>query len=214
MLFFRSVFIVAIWFLCSAFFGPERVKHPLGEVVTFTSEPTDYELRLEKGKRIVHAKTGEKTASGLVILDAEKCLVDDKLNWRWMVLKMHNLVDIENKEKEDFAASVHLIYSDHQGADFYKNDFHMLSYVWAAQDTSIGSLLDAPAKRKGMQKRILLQNKHTPLQQWQVESRQVTNDLQQAFGEKPPYPLRAIMLFTDSDQTNEKAEAIYQMNCM
>ncbi len=209
----RHSLLIASFIMLSAFFGPEQTKHPLGDVITFTSEPTQYLLKSEGDEKRVHAITGEATASGLVKMTPQKCLNDGILNWRWKVLKAHPKVDIESKEHEDFAASVHLIYSEHEGSDFFKNDFHMLSYVWAAQNDPIGAVLNTPKNRHGTQKRILLQNKQSPLQQWQTESRNVQNDLIKLFGERPPYPLRALMLFTDSDQTGKRAEAIYQMDC-
>lgn len=209
----RLLSLFVIWLFTSAFFGPDRSSHPLGEVINFTSEPTRYELKHQKNESIIHAITGDESASGLVIANPEKCFINDQLNWRWKLQKSHSSVDVEQKEQEDFAASVHLIYSAHEGSDFYKHDFHMLSYIWVAQDKLIESILNAPTNRAGTQKRILLQNKATPLHEWKTQSRNIKHDIRLAFNELPPYPLRAMMLFTDSDQTAQTAEALYQMDC-
>lgn len=208
----RPLMLLALFCATSAFL-PGRSTHPLGELVSFTFTPTQYEKIILEDKPIIQATAGNKTASGLLHFTPIDCLSKGKLNWRWQVLDSHSSVDIEDSNREDFTASIHLIFSERVGNDFYKSDYDMLSYVWAQQDDAIGSIFQAPAGRSGNHRRILLQNKASPAHQWKNETRIIVKDFMKAFGKKPEYPLRAIMLFTDNDQTAEPAKALYDIGC-
>ncbi|MEO9968456.1 MAG: DUF3047 domain-containing protein [Hyphomonadaceae bacterium] len=56
---------------------------------------------------------------------------------------------------------------------------------------------------------MVLRAGEAPLGEWLMETRNVVEDFEAAFGHAPPSDVRRLCFFTDADQTGERATAYY-----
>lgn len=136
--------------------------------------------------------------SGIQIL--KKFKVDLKnypvLNWKWRVIKFPSEDKITDRNKGDNGASVYAIFSGFLSRT-------ALKYTWSNY-YSKSTFID-----KGPRMKVLvLRDKSDPKSTWTEESRNIYDDYLKLFGKEPPKMI-GIALMTDSDNTENYAEADY-----
>ena len=171
--------------------------------VTFGSEDTEYSFQTKKDKLIINA-VGRDSASGLFVSEPETCLNNNKLSWSWKVDRIQPTADITVEEKEDFAASVLIIFGKPSLVSKPKG----LIYAFANTNLPLGSVVSSPRAPKNF-RTIIIDNNKSPLMNWSQYQRNIITDYELAYGEAPDKNLHTIGVFTDNDQTKEPVEASY-----
>ncbi|MDD4203109.1 MAG: DUF3047 domain-containing protein, partial [Candidatus Omnitrophica bacterium] len=107
---------------------------------------------------------------------------------------------IEEKDEEDFAARIYVIFS----AAFFPQT-KVIEYIWA-EDLPIGHIGTSPYS-KNIKVLVLRSSKKDD--EWFTENRDIYDDFVLLFGEKPKKDIKAISFMTDSDSTKTKATCFY-----
>jgi hypothetical protein len=121
------------------------------------------------------------------------------LKWEWRVVKLPQGGDERFKETGDSAAAIYVIFQGILRPNTIK-------YVWSAS-LPLGTTTQSPYNSKT--KIVVLQNQHSPLDQWIAETVDVRDDYKRLFG-KEPEQVQAIGLMSDSDNTGSVAIAHYR----
>ena len=184
---------------------------------------TDYHLTIFQETLAIRAR-GRDSASGLirsVDVDLQSC---PELEWAWAATQVQRSVDLREKEGEDVAASLFLLFGD-PGLYSDPDPVPTLRYVWTTDHVERDEVIDNPYL-PGIVKSIAVRVTRTAatpgpsasgLAGWQVERRDVLADFRRAFGSAPEQGLSAIAIFSDNDQTGEPVEAYYgwaRMHCI
>lgn len=181
---------------------------------------TDYQLTIFDKSVAIRAR-GRDSASGLirsVDIDPVAC---PEIEWAWAVTKLQKTVDLHEKQGEDVAASLFLLFGD-PGLYSNPDPVPTLRYVWTTDHVQQDEVIDNPYF-SGVVKSIAVHitpqsNDPEPLTAaWSVEHRNIYEDFLRAFGHPPAERLQAIAIFSDNDQTHEPVEAFYgwaQVSCM
>jgi len=167
---------------------------------------TDYKLVSVDGRVAIRA-VGKNSASGLlceVRTDIEECA---QIEWAWRVDKMQPDADIRTKEYDDVAASIFLLFGD-PGPLFNLKPVPTLRYVWTNSRVGVDEIIDNPYM-PGIVKNVVVRTGHSGTGRWFIEKRDFVQDFERAFGRPPEKPIRALVLFTDNDQTRQPVTAYY-----
>ena len=114
--------------------------------------------------------------------------------------------DITVEEKEDFAASLFIIF----GKPGVFSKPKVLIYAFANTNLPQGSIVNSPNAPDNF-RTIVLENQETPLMNWFQYKRNILDDYELVYGEMPEKMLHSIGIFTDNDQTGEAVEASYDL---
>ena len=101
-----------LFLLLALFFSTAMVSNAQNNElisISFADKDTKYSYEEEDEKLIIHAE-GQNSASGLFVSDPATCLENNQLTWSWRVDQIHDTADITVEEKEDFAASLLIIF--------------------------------------------------------------------------------------------------------
>lgn len=181
---------------------------------------TDYQLTIFDKSVAIRAR-GQDSASGLirsVDIDPAAC---PEIEWAWAVTKLQKTVDLHEKQGEDVAASLFLMFGD-PGLYSNPDPVPTLRYVWTTDHVQQDEVIDNPYL-SGVVKSIAVHvtpqssDSTTPPETWFVEQRNIQDDFLRAFGHPPAEALQAIAIFSDNDQTHEPVEAYYgwaRVNCL
>lgn len=186
-------------------FNPETVLEDAWQHLVLNGK-TEYRL-VAKGSRVAIRAVGTGSASGLirrVSVDPSQCPV---FEWSWSVSKLQAAADLTSKDREDVAASVFLLFGD-PGFLFDPKPVPTIRYVWTNDKAAAGDVIDNPYL-PGVVRSIVVERGAVTGGIWVTERRNVREDYRQAFGASPDAAIRAVVLFTDNDQTNEPVEAYY-----
>ena len=173
--------------------------------VTFGEQATQYSFNQQNMKLIIDAE-GQDSASGLFVSNPEICLDNNQLSWSWRVDQIHKTADITVEEKEDFAASLLVIF----GKPGLFSKPKGLIYAFANTDLPKGSVVNSPRAPNNF-RTIVLENQETPLMTWLQYQRNILEDYKLVYGEMPEKMLYTIGIFTDNDQTQEPVKASYSL---
>lgn len=168
-------------------------------------EDTEYSFDNLDNRLIINA-IGQDSASGLFIEKPETCLEDNKLSWSWKVDRIQPTADITVEEKEDFAASLLIIF----GKPSLFSKPKGLIYAFANTDLPMNSVVNSPRAPDNF-RTIVLDNNQSPLMDWQQYKRDIIEDYKLVYGEIPDKTLHTIGVFTDNDQTKEPVKASYDL---
>ena len=171
--------------------------------VTFGEEDTEYSFQTKNNQLIINA-VGRDSASGLFVFEPKTCLNNNEISWSWKVDRIQPTADITVEEKEDFAASVLIIFGEPSLLSKPKG----LIYAFANTNLPLGSVVNSPRAPKNF-RTIIIDNKESPLMNWSQYQRDIIADYKLAYGEAPDKNLYTIGVFTDNDQTKEPVEASY-----
>jgi hypothetical protein len=194
---------------------------PLWEpLVLFKNKPqTEYRLVEQNGKTVLHARAAH-ASSGLMHSIAIEPSPLLQIRWSWKVGSIVNTIDREHHATEDSPARIilgfdgdksHLSFSDQilfetarlmTGYDF---PYATLMYIWD-QEHPVGSVLTS--RRSERIKMIVVANSADGIGAWREFKRNVVEDFELAFKEKPG-TLIGVGVLTDTDNLKETAEAWY-----
>lgn len=173
--------------------------------ITFGESDTEYSFRNQDQEFIIDAK-GKDSASGLFVPDPNICLDNDQLAWSWRVDQIQPTADITMEEKEDFAASLIILF----GKPGLFSKPKGLIYAFTNTDLPPGSVVNSPRALDNF-RTIVLENEDSPLMNWLAYKRNIIEDYELAYGETPDKTLYTIGIFTDNDQTQEPVKASYNL---
>lgn len=173
---------------------------------------TEYQLTIFDKAVAIRAR-GQDSASGLiraVDIDLQAC---PEIEWTWAATQVQRSVNLYDKNGEDVAASLFLLFGD-PGLYSEPDPVPTLRYVWTTDHVQQGEVIDNPYL-SGLVKSIAV--RVTPTEagltqsgsSWLLERRNILEDFERAFGHFPEEGLQAIAIFSDNDQTNEPVEAYY-----
>lgn len=148
---------------------------------------------------------GNRSASGLFSDLSTGADGKENIEWQWRVDEIQASADLRLKEKEDFAASLFLVFSDSKGLF---PSYKILIYAWSSMDLPVGTVISSPNDPDRV-RTIVLGNNTTPLTEWVRENRNFMDDYREAFGSHPDKPLRTVGIFTDNDNTGEPVTSYY-----
>jgi len=180
---------------------------------------TEFSFVADGGTTVVYAKS-EAGASGVGVRLDHDLKVAPNLSWRWKVAGLVEGADNSVGSKEDSPARIVLSFDGDKSklpftdrttmslaSKAYGRDlpYATLMYVWA-NEAPVGTAIPNPhTKRIQM---IVASSGKAGIGQWQSIKRNVRDDYKRVFGEDPG-PVKSITVFTDSDNTDSKAEAWY-----
>lgn len=173
--------------------------------VTFGEGDTLYSFQNQNNQLIINA-VGQDSASGLFVSKPEICLNENQLSWSWKVDRLQPTADITVKDKEDFAASLLIIF----GKPGLFSKPKGLIYAFINTHLPQGSVVNSPRAPDNF-RTIVLDNNQSPLMNWLRYERDIIADYQLAYGEAPNKSLHSIGVFTDNDQTKEPVKASYNL---
>ena len=168
---------------------------------------TDYSLAVLDGRVAIRA-TGAAGASALVrrvTIDPRKC---PAVEWSWAVEQLQKGADICEKEKEDVAASLYLLFGD-PGLLIDPVPVPTLRYVWTNTTVPAGSVVDSPYL-PGTARSLVAESGAGRRGDWVTVRRNVLKDFELAFERPADAQIHAVALFTDNDQTKQPVEAYYE----
>lgn len=146
---------------------------------------------------------GHNSASGLY-RTVDLGLADHPvLHWQWRVERLQASADLRDRDAEDFAAAIFLIFGDPGTADS-----RSLAYVWTNDRLAPETVVPSPRHPEQVRS-IVVESGTRQLGQWLQEERDIEADFRRAFGREAPAQVQAVALFTDNDQTGEPVEAYY-----
>ena len=182
-------------------------------------DPTDYQFVDMGGTRVVRAAS-DNAVSGL----RKKIKVDPAeyplINWRWQISNLLESGDVTSKKGDDFAARIFITFEyDIKKLPFgerlkYRtvkllgyNDIPLraINYIWANK-AEAGTIVNNA--HTSWVKMIAVRDSNTPLNSWHTEVRNIYEDYEAAFGEKPG-AITSIAIMTDTDNTGESTMAYF-----
>lgn len=198
----------------------ERLPHgwsPL--LITRTKKPTQYRLQTEQGRTVLHARA-VAAASGLMQeLNVEPAQLS-QLDWQWKIKSLINTADNYQGTTEDSPVRIVLAFDGDKDALPFADQmmfetgklisgrdipYATLMYIWENK-APVGTVINN--SRSGRIKMVVAASGDAGIGQWRHFSRNIADDFQAAFGEKPGR-LIGLGVMTDTDNTGESVEAWY-----
>lgn len=188
-------------------------------VIHRAKKRTKYQLVTEQGRTILHAQAAG-ASSGLMQHVSIDPFVQPWINWRWRIGSLISTADNFQRDAEDSPARIILGFDGDKdtlpfadqvlfetarvitGHDF---PYATLMYVWENK-APIGTVINS--SRSGRIKMIVAASGSDGVGQWHDFTRNIAEDYEKAFGEKPG-KLIGIGVLTDTDNTGETVEAWY-----
>ncbi len=180
---------------------------------------THYQLVAEQDKTILHARAAGASSALMQHVSIDP-LVQPWLNWRWRIGSLISTADNYQRHAEDSPVRIILGFDGDKDALPFADQilfetakvitghdfpYATLMYVWenrAPVDTVIDST------RSGRIKMIVAASGPDGIGQWHEFTRNIAEDFEKAFGEKPG-KLIGVGVLTDTDNTGETVEAWY-----
>jgi len=188
-------------------------------IIQRTKKQTQYQLVKEQGKVILHARAASASSGLMQHLELDPNM-QPWLSWQWriggLIAGANNFV----REAEDSPARIILGFDGDKstlpfadqvlfetaklitGHDF---PYATLMYVWENK-APVGTVI--PSTRSGRIRMIVAASGNNGIGQWQEFRRNIVEDFEKAFGEKPG-KLIGIGVMTDTDNTGEVVDAWY-----
>lgn len=158
----------------------------------------------EKGsEKFLHSKS-EKTSSALYHLMSYDVTKFPIISWKWRPVKFPNKKGVTDpKLKDDYALRLYVIFA----SGFFTN-FKCVEYLWD-ETMKQGTKMESPYSNNIMQM-IIRSGKGAENGEWVSEERNILEDYITLFGEKPKLDIRAIAVMSDSEGTQDSAEANFE----
>lgn len=196
---------------------PDRWK-PL--VLFRTKKQTQYQLVTERDKTVVLHAYAPSASSGLMQYVSINPQVKPWMNWRWKVGSNVQTATGGQAGTEDSPARIILGFDgDKDTLPFadqilfetarvftgYDFPYATLMYIWDS-NSPVGTILTSA--RSSRIKMMVVANSAEGVGDWQLFNRNIVDDFQIAFGEKPGQ-LIGVGVLTDTDNMGETVEAWY-----
>ena len=182
-------------------------------------DPTDYQFVDMGGTRVVRAAS-ENAVSGL----RKRVEVDPNeyplIQWRWQISNLLERGDVTRKKGDDFAARIFVTFEydikklplgeriKYRTFKLFGYDdvpLRAINYIWANKAMA-GTVVNNA--HTSWVKMIAVRDNTTPLHSWISEERNIYEDYEKAFGEKPG-AITSIAIMTDTDNTGESTMAYF-----
>ncbi|MEN3364870.1 MAG: hypothetical protein V7606_2144 [Burkholderiales bacterium] len=188
-------------------------------IILRTKKLTDYQLVTDRGRSVLHAKSSS-AASGLIHHVNVDPLKNPWLNWKWKVDKLIKTADNTQRATEDSAVRIVLGFDGDKDALPFTDQimfetakvltgrdvpYATLIYIWENK-APVGTVI--PNSRSGRIQKLVVSSGPEGTGQWREFTRNIVEDYEQAFGEKPGR-LIGVGVLTDTDNTGETVEAWY-----
>jgi hypothetical protein len=188
-------------------------------VVFRNRKKTEYQLVADGDKTVLHAYAAGAT-SGLM----ENVSIDPNaqpwINWKWKIGSQAKSIDNSQRPTEDSPVRIILGFDgDKDSLPFseqilfdtaklltgYEFPYATLMYIWDPK-ASVGSV--KKSKRSSRIRTMVVENGLNTVDQWRDFTRNIVEDFQKAYGEKPG-KLIGVGVLTDTDEPDETVEAWY-----
>jgi Protein of unknown function (DUF3047) len=188
-------------------------------IIHRSKEATQYRLVDEHDRPILHARA-VGASSGLMQRVSIRPQVTPWLNWQWRIGSVIPGADNFRREGEDSPARIILAFDGDKDKLTFADQimfetarvltgqefpYAMLMYVWENK-APIGTVIDNT--RTGRIKMIVAARGSEGIGQWHEFTRNIAEDFEKAFGEKPGQ-LIGVGILTDTDNTGETVDAWY-----
>jgi len=160
---------------------------------------TQYEVTREDNQLCIKA-TSSASASALYYKKKFDTKDFPVLTWRWKVDHVLSKGDALQKEGDDYAARVYVVFPS---LAFWRTK--ALNYIWANKLPQ-GQAVPNPFTANAIM--VAVESGPERTGQWVEETRNVFEDYRRYFGKEPP-KAGAIAIMTDTDNTGENATAWY-----
>lgn len=188
-------------------------------VILRDKKQTQYQLVRDAGESVLHARA-ESASSALMHETMIDPLRQPWLQWRWKVAGFTDVTGDSQGTVKDSPVRIVLGFDGDKdslsfadqvlfetakivtGHDF---PYATLMYVWAG-DAPVDTIIRSPYSNRI--KMVVVESGQDVLGHWQHFSRNIVEDYERAFGEKPG-KLIGIGVLTDSDNTGQLVEAWY-----
>ena len=161
---------------------------------------THYSIVKDDGCSVLKAYSAD-SASGLIKKFSLYPADYPILKWRWKVENIIQTGKEQQKRKDDYAARIYVIFS----CGLTPLSKRCIVYAWAntlKQEEVISSPWNSRIKI------VAVESGNENVGKWISEVRNVYEDYQKIFGEKPP-KINGIVIMTDTDGTGETVTAYY-----
>ena len=181
---------------------------------------TRYEILRDATKGAVLHAVAESSASALRHSVDRPVEANDTLKWSWKVSEIPAGSSAKQKETDDFAARIYVTfaYDPAKANTLTRAEFGLaksiygdyppmsaLSYI-VEPNLAIGTIVDNPFTSRV--KMIVVDNGKS-VGQWQSFERNLLEDYKRAFGAPPTTAMSGIVVMSDSDNTQSRADAWY-----
>jgi hypothetical protein len=167
---------------------------------------TDYRIASNQDRLSIRAE-GRRSATGLALpvdVDAEAC---PYLEWDWRVETLQAGANPYERGLDDGAAAVLVMFGDPGDFDA-PQQVPTLRYLWTIAAVPEETIIDSPSQPGVLRSIVVEAGQVSPLT-WISERRDLVADFQAAFGRLPETNVRAVVLFSDNDNTQEAVVAHY-----
>jgi hypothetical protein len=180
---------------------------------------TTYRLIRDNQRTVIQADS-IASASGLLYAYRGPAERYPWISWQWKIAHVLQKGDVATKQGDDYAARIYVAFEySAEGKSWWqtmrfkaanlaaggKLPGSAINYIWANK-APVGTIVGNPYTDQT--KMIVLQSGNASTGRWIVEKRNLVNDYQAAFGQKPP-PIMGIAIMTDTDNTDESTTAFY-----
>ncbi len=160
-----------------------------------------YWIEFERKSGFVHALS-KGAASAIYYRIKYKVTEYPYISWKWRVQKFPDKKNVTDpKKRDDFAARFYIVFL----SKFFTN-FRCVEYVW---DESLPEQTKMESPYTDQIRQIVIQSGPPAGGKWVLETRNILEDYELLFGEKPSMKVAAIALMTDSEGTGAEAEAFF-----
>jgi hypothetical protein len=188
-------------------------------IILRTKKTTDYQLVADQNRTVLYAKAAA-ASSGLM----QRVNIDPTeqpwIKWRWKVSNLVKTADNTQRATEDSPVRIVLGFDGDKDSVSFSDQimfetaklmtgreipYATLMYIWenkAPVETII------PNSRSGRIQKLVVASGPDGIGQWRDFTRNIVEDYEKAFGEKPGR-LIGVGVLTDTDNTGETAEAWY-----
>jgi hypothetical protein len=180
---------------------------------------TEYRLVKEQGKTVLRAYSAN-ASSGLMQHVSIEPLEQPWLQWQWKIATLGDRIAHAQEMMEDAPARIILGFDGDKGTLPFSEQilfetarvitghdfpYATLMYEWHGKDP-IGTIRQS--KRSSRIRTLVVESGADKVGQWQAFERNIVEDFERAYGEKPGR-LIGVGILTDSDYTGETVETWY-----
>lgn len=181
---------------------------------------TQYAIEKDSAKGFVLHAVSEKGASALRLTLDRAAEPNTKLTWAWKIGVIPEGSSAKQKATDDYSARLYVLFAydpalastfDRVQAGLARALYGeypphaALNYI-VEPNLPVGTVVQSPYTAKV---RCIVIDNGKSLNTWQSFSRNVYEDYIKAFGSPPPTRMMAVVVMTDADNTQTRAEAWY-----
>ncbi len=202
---------------------PEDVLPSGWEHVTYLGKQANETVLEKEGKRTVLCMKSLNSVSALMARPDVNIHEFPILVWRWKINRVVGMAREDRRDRNDSAARIRVVFGSGDGAvsssgmlegilkhfgvsvGTLEPSGYKIDYIWGNRFPR-GTIIDYPGASR--HKIVCVESGEMKAGRWMWEKRDLPGDFNECFGGSPG-SLAAILVLTDTDHTNEGAEARY-----